>query len=309
MSGESNYLWMNGEIKPYAEGTTHVMSHGLHYGSGFFEGIKCYSTDTLPAVFRLQDHMKRLIMSASIYRMKIPYTADELVQATFDLIKVNKLSDCYIRPIAFYGYETLGVHPKNCPVIVAIAAFNWGTYLGEGVLEKGVRITVSPWRKFHSSSLPTVAKAAGQYLNSILAAQDAHDKGYDEGLLLNQEGNIAEGSGQNIFIVKDGVVYTNGESSSILMGLTRETILTLLKDLDIPFHVGNLSIGKLFSADEAFFTGTATEVTPIREVDERQIGEGKRGPITARVQSLYFDIIHGRKPQYNHWLSFIEPED
>lgn len=308
MSGEAKYIWMNGGLRPYAEGTTHVMSHGLHYGSGFFEGIKCYLTDSGPAIFRLRDHMKRLVTSAAIYRMKVPYSVDELVQATLELVRANGLQECYIRPIAFYGYDTLGVHPRKCPVTVAIATFNWGTYLGEGALERGVRITISPWRKFHSCSLPTVAKAAGQYLNSILAAQDAHDKGYDEGLLLNQEGNIAEGAGQNIFLVKDGMVYTNGEPSSILMGLTRETVLKLIDDQKIPIHVGKLTIGKLFSADEAFFTGTASEVTPVREVDERQIGDGKRGPITAKIQSLYFDVIRGRLPEYRNWLTYLGSE-
>ncbi|MBL7013099.1 MAG: branched-chain amino acid transaminase [Candidatus Marinimicrobia bacterium] len=305
MSGETKYLWMDGELKLWNEGTIHVMSHALHYGSAFFEGIKCYHTDRGPAVFRLKDHMKRLHESTSIYKMPMPFTVDELQQAVISLIKANELQSCYIRPIAFYGYDTLGVHPKKCPTQVAIATFDWGAYLGEGALENGVRITISPWRKFHSSSLPTVAKAAGQYLNSILAAQDAQSKGFDEGLLLNQDGNIAEGAGQNLFIVKNDEIYTNAEDSCILMGITRETIIKLLSDLGFAVHIGKLSIGQLFNADEAFFTGTASEVTPIREVDERKIGNGMRGSVTKSIQKTYFEVIKGENAKYDSWLTYI----
>jgi len=306
MSGESKYLWMDGELKHWNEGSIHVMSHALHYGSSFFEGIKCYETSQGPAVFRLKEHMIRLHESASIYNMSLPFSVDELVKAVEDLIKANHLKSCYIRPVAFYGYDTLGVHPKKCPVQIAIATFDWGAYLGEGAIENGVRVTVSPWRKFHSSSLPTVAKAGGQYLNSILAAQDAQEKGYDEGLLLNGDGNIAEGAGQNIFIVKNNEIYTNAEDSSILMGITRETIIQLLTDLEYKIHIGKLSLGQLFNADEAFFTGTASEVTPIREVDKRLIRHGKPGAITKLIQETYFNVIKGRNNKYDDWLTYIK---
>jgi len=209
----------------------------------------------------------------------------------------------YIRPVAFYGYDTLGVHPRDCPVHVSIGAFDWGAYLGQDALVKGVRVTVSPWRKFHSSSLPTVAKANGQYLNSMLAVQDAKAKGFDEGLLLNQEGTIAEGAGQNIFLVKNGKVYTNEEDSSILMGITRETLIQIARDSGIEVRIGRLSVGQLLSADEAFFTGTASEVTPIRELDHRQVGSGARGPITEKLQALYMDAVHGRTLEYASWLT------
>ncbi len=306
MSGETNYIWMNGEMKPFSEGTTHVMSHGLHYGSGFFEGIKCYSTDDgNPAVFRLADHMARLHMSAAAYRMKIPYSVDELVQASLDLIKANGLTDCYIRPIAYYGYASLGVHPKNCPVDVAIATFNWGAYLGAEALEKGVRVTLSPWRKIPMTALPVTSKACGQYLNSLLAVQDAKERGYDEAILLNGGQYISEGSGQNLFIVKDGAVYTNSDQASILMGITRDTILKFFEDLNITVHITDLSMEMLEGADEAFFTGTASEVTPIREIDGHTIGSGRPGEITKQVQKLYFDVIQGRNKQYNNWLTYV----
>lgn len=305
MSGETKYLWMDGEIKNWDDGSIHVMSHALHYGSSFFEGIKCYETAKGPAVFRLKEHMDRLQQSAAIYNMHLPYNSIELCDAVQDLIKANQLKSCYIRPIAFYGYDTLGVHPKKCPVQMAIATFNWGAYLGDGALENGVKVTISPWRKFHSSSLPTVAKAGGQYLNSILAAQDAQEKGFDEGLLLNGDGNIAEGAGQNIFIVKNNTLYTNTEDSSILMGITRETVIELIKDLGYSLQIGKLSLGQLFNADEAFFTGTATEVTPIREVDRRIIGDGKPGPVTNQIQALYFDVIKGKELKYEAWLTYI----
>ncbi len=298
-------IWLNGGLKPWAEGTTHNMSHTLHYGSGCFEGIKCYETADGPAVFRLEDHMTRLHSSAGAFEMQIPYTVEELVQATVDVIKANKLQSCYIRPIAYYGYDSLGVHPNNCPVRVSIACFDWGAYLGQEGLEKGIRITISPWIKSHWSSYPTTAKANGQYLNSMLAVQDARKRGFDEALLLNMEGNIAEGSGQNLFLVKDGTVHTNDEKSSILLGITRETIIQICGDLDIPVEIGVMTKEMLLEADEAFFTGTATEVTPIRELDGHTFGQGRPGPVTIRLRDLYFDIVQGRRPEYSNWLTYI----
>lgn len=282
------------------------MSHGLHYGSGFFEGIKCYSTASgKPAVFRLVDHMARLHLSASPYGMVIPFSIDELVQASLDLIKANSLSDCYIRPIAFYGYDTLGVHPKKCPVEVAIATFNWGAYLGNGALEKGVRVTLSPWRKIPTAALPVTSKACGQYLNSLLAIKEAKERGYDEAILLNGGQYISEGSGQNLFLVKAGTVYTNADNASILMGITRDTILKFLEDLNVPVKITDMSMEMFAEADEAFFTGTASEVTPIRELDGKTIGAGQPGELTKQVQKLYFDVIQGRNKDYEAWLTYV----
>jgi len=298
-------IWFNGKIVPWDQATTHVMSHGIHYGSGTFEGIKCYQTENGPALFKLQEHIQRMFTSAKIYRMNIPFSPADIEQGCLDIVRENAIENGYIRPVAFYGYDTLGVHPQNCPVVFSIGAFDWGAYLGQEALEKGVRITVSPWRKFHSSSFPTVAKANGQYLNSMLAVQDAHEKGFAEALLLNQEGTIAEGAGQNIFLVKNGTIYTNEEDSSILMGITRDTIINLARDNGIRVKVSRLSLGQLFGADEAFFTGTASEVTPIREVDGRQVGNGGRGPLTQKLQSMYFDLVHGRLPQYKEWLTAV----
>jgi len=303
MHAHCQKIWFNGKIVPWEQATTHVMSHGIHYGSGVFEGIKCYQTDAGPALFKLHEHIERMFTSARIYRINIPFEPAEIVQACVDIVRENKIENGYIRPVAFYGYDTLGVHPKDCPIVVSIGAFDWGAYLGQEALEKGVRITVSPWRKFHSSSLPTVAKANGQYLNSMLAVQDAKEKGFAEALLLNQEGTIAEGAGQNIFLVKNGTIYTNEEDSSILMGITRDTIIGLARDSGLRVKVSRLSLGQLFGADEAFFTGTASEVTPIREVDGRQIGIGSRGEITQKLQTMYFDLVHGRLAQYSDFLT------
>lgn len=301
----ASIIWMNGALLPWSEGTTHVMSHTLHYGSGVFEGIKCYPTADGPAIFRLEDHIRRLACSADLYGMQIPYTVEELVQASVELVKANQLESGYIRPIVFYGYDSLGVHPNNCPVQVAIACFDWGAYLGEEGITKGVRITISPWKKFHWSSFPTTAKGNGQYLNSLLALTEARKRGFDEALLLNMEGNIAEGSGQNLFVVKDGTVYTNDEKSSILMGITRDTIIKVSKDLGIPVEIVDLTQDQLLEADEAFFTGTASEVTPIREVDGHTIGDGKPGKLTTRFRALYLDIVKGKRPEYRHWLAFV----
>mgnify|MGYP006088809359 CR=1 FL=1 len=304
MSNHCNLIWYNGKIVPFQDATTHVMSHVLHYGSGVFEGIKCYKTPNGPGIFKLNEHIARLFESAKIYNMDIPYTPKELSQACLDLVAENNIDSGYIRPIAFYGYDTLGVHPKECPVSVSIGIFDWGSYLGEGALENGVRVTVSPWRKFHSTSFPTVAKSSGQYLNSLLAVQDAKAKGFDEALLLNQEGTIAEGAGQNIFIIKNGELYTNAEDSSILMGITRETLIYLAEEMGITVHIGKLSLGQLFNADEAFFCGTASEVTPICEVDGRTIGSGTSGLLTQKIQDIYIQIVHGKNNAYSQWLTY-----
>lgn len=298
-------LWQDGELRPWEDGITHVMSHGLHYGSGVFEGIKCYATEKGPAIFRLDDHIKRLIKSAGVYSIKVPYTEAALVQACIDLVLANNLESCYIRPIVFYGFDTLGVAPKQCPVHTAIATFNWGAYLGEEGLNNGVRITISPWIKNHYTSLPSTVKGCGHYTNSLLAVQEATSRGFDEALLMNHEGNISEGSGQNLFLVKDGTLITNDESASILMGITRDSIISLAGDMGIPVKITNMSRDMLIEADEAFFTGTASEVTPIRELDGHTIGTGKPGDMTRLFRATYFDIVMGKRPDYYKWLQFV----
>ena len=309
MADKSKYIWFNGEILPWEDAKIHVMSHVLHYGSGVFEGIKCYSTDKGPAIFRLEDHIQRLFESGEKYGMDIPYSLDELTQASMDIVAANQFENCYIRPIAFYGYDTLGVHPKECPVEVAVASFFWGAYLGEKGLVNGVNITVSPWKRLSLDAFPSSAKASGQYLNSMIAVQDARERGYDEALLLNQDGNFAEGSGQNIFLVKNGTVFTNGENASILMGITRESVIQLCKDSNINLTVTDLTQEMLKNADEAFFTGTASEITPIASVDDIPFGDSTPGQITLQLKEKYLNIIHGRDSQYSHWLTLVKHED
>lgn len=305
MADQSKFIWFNGEIIPWEDANIHVMSHVLHYGSAVFEGIKCYNSENGPAIFRLEDHIKRLFISGEKYGLVIPYTVNELTKACVEIVAVNDFENCYIRPIAFYGYDTLGVHPKDCPVEVAIASFFWGAYLGEDGVQNGVNITVSPWKRISLEAFPTSAKASGQYLNSMLAVQDARERGYDEALLLNQNGNIAEGSGQNIFIVKDNKVITNGENASILMGITRETIIQLSKDMGIEVQIIDITQEMLLNADEAFFTGTASEITPIASIDDVPFGDGTPGQITLQLKEKYLNIIHGRDSQYNHWLTLV----
>ena len=305
MADQSKFIWFNGEIVPWEDANIHVMSHVLHYGSAVFEGIKCYNSENGPAIFRLEDHIKRLFISGDKYGLVIPYTVNELTKACVEIVAVNDFENCYIRPIAFYGYDTLGVHPKDCPVEVAIASFFWGAYLGEDGVQNGVNITVSPWKRLSLEAFPTSAKASGQYLNSMLAVQDARERGYDEALLLNQNGNIAEGSGQNIFIVKDNKVITNDENASILMGITRETIIQLSKDMGIEVQIIDITQEMLLNADEAFFTGTASEITPIASIDDVPFGDGTPGQITLQLKEKYLNIIHGRDSQYNHWLTLV----
>ena len=309
MADQSKFIWFNGEIIPWEDANIHVMSHVLHYGSAVFEGIKCYNSENGPAIFRLEDHIKRLFISGEKYGLVIPYTVNELTKACVEIVAVNDFENCYIRPIAFYGYDTLGVHPKDCPVEVAIASFFWGAYLGEDGVQNGVNITISPWKRLSLEAFPTSAKASGQYLNSMLAVQDARERGYDEALLLNQNGNIAEGSGQNIFIVKDNKVITNGENASILMGITRETIIQLSKDMGIEVQIIDITQEMLLNADEAFFTGTASEITPIVSIDDVPFGDGTPGQITLQLKEKYLNIIHGRDSQYKNWLTLIKHEN
>ena len=305
MADQSKFIWFNGKIVPWGNAQIHVMSHVLHYGSGVFEGIKCYATEKGPAIFRLNEHIQRLFESAKKYGIQIPFNEDDIINASTEIVRVNELESCYIRPIAFYGYDTLGVHPKDCPVEVAVASFFWGSYLGDEGLVNGVNIVISPWKRLSLDAFPPSAKASGQYMNSMLAVQDARDRGYDEALLLNQDGYIAEGSGQNIFIVKENKIYTNDENASILVGITRNSIIELCRDLNYSVEIKDLTEDMLFNADEAFFTGSATEVTPIATVNDRPVGNGKPGSITLKLKNLYSRIVHGEEYRYNKWLTLI----
>lgn len=296
------FIWKNGEIIPWAEATVHVSAHGLHYGSGVFEGIRCYETNSGPAVFRLQEHLERFHASAAAYEFAIPYTSDQLAEGICELIVENDLSSCYIRPIAYRGSGSLGVHPGKCPVETAIMVWPWGAYLGSDGVENGIRVTISPWQKFHSSMMPTTAKACGQYLNSILAVQDAFARGFDEALLLDKNGRLAEGSGENLFVIRNNTLYTNNADDSILMGITRDAAITIARDHGFTVETTTLELSDLLDADEAFFTGTAAEITPIRELDGQLIGNGKRGPITASLQEKFFDAVKGRDARYSRWL-------
>lgn len=303
MFPENGKIWSNGRLVPWQDAKVHVMTHGLHYGSGIFEGIRCYASPNGPMVFRLDDHLQRFLDSAKVYRFKMPFTLEELRQGVLDVIRANGYSDCYIRPIAFVGYGRLGVFPDRANIEVHIGTWPWGAYLGAEGLQKGARVTITSWKKFQSQMFPVMAKATGQYLNSMLAVMDARDRGFDEALLLNEYGDVAEGSGENIFLVKRGRLYTNPINASILAGITRDTILQIAADLGYEIEIMDLTVGQVFVADEAFFTGTAVEVTPIREVDLREIGSGGHWPVTRHLQETYFKIVKGEEPKYKHWLT------
>jgi branched-chain amino acid aminotransferase len=301
----AEWVWKNGEIIPWASASIHVSSHALHYGSGVFEGIRCYGTQAGPAVFRLDAHLARLYNSAAVYGIRIPHTEQELASAACEVIRQNRFRSCYVRPICFYGSDSLAVDPLRCPVEVAILAWPWEPLLGAANIEKGVRVTVSPWTKFHSRMLPTTAKACGQYLNSMLALRDAVERGFDEAILLDSGGKLAEGSGENIFLVRGGKLLTNDEEDSILLGVTRDSVICIARDLGLEVEVRSLYPDDLLGAEEAFFTGTASEVTPIREVDGIPVGKGVRGPVTQEIQRVFYEATAGRNPKYESWLRLV----
>ena len=296
-------IWLNGELVDWDDATVHVGAHGLHYGSGVFEGIRCYETPRGPAVFRLTDHIKRLEMSARLIYMTLPYSADELIAATHELLSVNGLPACYIRPIAFYGYGTLGVPPRENPVYVAIMSWPWGTYLGAEALEKGIRAKISTWRRVGPNTIPHAAKATGVYLNSMLAVMEANRAGYEEALLLTEDGYVGDGSGENIFVVKDGVIATPDLSASILQGVTRLAVIQIARDLGYELREKPLIRTDLYMADELFMTGTAAEVTPIRAVDDVEIGDP--GPVTKAIQETYLKTVTGQVERYSEWLEHV----
>lgn len=303
---ESKWVWMNGRAIPWQNATTHVSAHGLHYGSGVFEGMRCYETDDGPAVFRLDAHLDRLYASAEIHGITIPYTREELASGVDEIVRLNNFDSCYVRPICYLGSGSLGVHPGDNPVEVVILAWPWAPYLGAEGLKQGVRVTVSPWCKFQSRMMPTTAKACGQYLNSMLAVRDAVSRGFAEALLLDADGHLAEGSGENLFIVRDGHLLTNDERHSILLGITREAVLRIASDLGYPVETRALDLEDLLEADEAFFTGTAAEVTPIREVDGTVIGKSTPGLVTEEIQRVFFAATSGRDQRYKAWLHPID---
>ena len=306
---EVKKIWMNGRLVDFADAKIHVLTHAVHYGSGLFEGIRCYDTKNQgPAIFRLDTHTRHLYDSAKIYRMEIPFSADEFKQACIDTVSANDFDDCYLRPVIYRGFHSLGVFPASCPVDVVIAAWKWGKYLGPEALEQGVDVRVSSWNRMAPNTFPALAKATGNYMNSILIRQEAAIDGYAEGIALDIHGYVSEGSGENVFVVRDGKVMTPPLGASILAGITRSSIIRIARDLK--FEVMEMPIPRemLYIADEVFFTGTAAEVTPIRSVDRIPVGNGKRGPITERLQKEFFDIIEGNIPDRFGWFTPVYAE-
>ncbi|HEX4918525.1 MAG TPA: branched-chain amino acid transaminase [Limnobacter sp.] len=304
MADRDGFIWFNGKLVPWREAQIHVLTHSLHYGLSVFEGERAYKTDKGPAIFRLKEHTDRLFNSAHIYRMAMPFTREQVMEACCEVVRANKLDSCYIRPIAFYGSEKMGVSPKGAATHVAIAAWPWGAYLGEEGLQKGIRVKTSSYARHHVNVTMARAKFAATYANSILANMEATQDGYDEALLLDVDGFVAEGAGENLFIVKDGCIY-EPEIASALVGITRSTIITLARDMGLEVKSKRLTRDDVYIADEAFFTGTAAEVTPVRELDNRTIGVGTRGPITEELQRRYFDVVYGRNDKYEHWLTRV----
>lgn len=308
MFEQTEWVWMDGALVRWNDATVHVSAHGLHYGTGVFEGIRCYEIAEGPAIFRLDAHLDRLYASARTHGIEIPFSREDLAAGAFEVIQRNNFRSCYLRPICYYGSNSLGLLPKRCPVHVSIVAFPWDPMHGSRSLTEGVTVEVSRWVKFHGRMMPTTAKACGQYLNSILALRAATDNGFDEALLLNVDGTIAEASGENLFIVKGGRLVTNGADDSILMGVTRESVLTIAENLGVLVEIRSLRVKELLESDEAFLTGTAAEVTPVRQVAEVTLNGGAPGPITRKLQAAYFDVVKGCDSTYKHWLNLVPQE-
>jgi branched-chain amino acid aminotransferase len=297
-------IWLDGEMVPWREAKVHVLTHTLHYGMGVFEGVRAYETPKGTAIFRLQDHTNRLFESAHILGMPMPFDQQTINQAHADVVRENGLKSAYLRPMCFYGSEGMGLRADNLKTHVMVAAWEWGAYLGAENLEKGIRVRVSSFTRHHVNITMCKAKANGNYMNSMLALQEALSCGYDEALLLDNEGYVTEGSGENVFVIKNGVIYTP-DLTSALNGITRNTVFRFAQELGIPIHEKRITRDEVYIADEVFFSGTAAEITPIREVDNRSIGNGKRGPITEKIQTMYFDQIQGRRKQYPEWLTLV----
>ena len=302
MADRDGHIWFDGKMVDWRDARIHVLTHSLHYGMGVFEGVRAYKTKSGTAIFRLAEHTRRLFNSAKIFQMQLPYTFETIVQAQKDVVRANALESCYLRPIAWIGSEKLGVSPRGNTIHVAIAAWAWGAYLGEEGLSKGIRVKTSSYSRHHVNVSLVRAKASGYYVNSILANQEVTTHGYDEALLLDTDGYVSEGAGENVFIVRDGILYTP-DLASCLAGITRDSVITIARDLGIEVREKRITRDEMYCADEAFFSGTAAEITPIRELDDRQIGEGRRGPITEKLQSIFFDAVAGRNERYAKWLS------
>jgi branched-chain amino acid aminotransferase len=302
---KADKIWANGKYINWDDAKIHVLSHVVHYGTCIFEGERCYKTKDGPAIFRLQDHTKRFFNSSKIYRMEIPFSQEEISQAIIETIRINRLQEAYIRPIVFRGYDSLGVNPFNCPVEVYIAVWEWGAYLGEEALSQGVDVKVSSWNRIAPNTLPALSKAGANYMNSQLIKIEAMLDGYAEGIALDTSGFVSEGSGENIFLIRNQKIYTPPLSSSVLEGITRDTIMTLAKDMGYSLIEDNIPRELLYLADELFFSGSAAEITPIRSVDKIKIGAGKRGPITEELQKEFFGIVSGKKKDKYEWLTYI----
>ena len=304
MADRDGLIWYDGKLVDWRSATTHVLTHTLHYGMGVFEGVRAYKTDKGAAIFRLQDHTDRLFNSAHILQMKMPFSKQEIMEAQKAAVRENKLESAYIRPMAFYGAEAMGIAAKTLSTHVICAAWSWGAYMGDEALTKGIRVKTSSFSRHHVNITMCKAKANGNYMNSILAHQEAAQDGYDEALLLDVDGFVAEGSGENVFIIRKGKLYTP-DLTSALEGITRDTIVQLAKEIGLEVIEKRITRDEVYTADEAFFTGTAAEVTPIRELDNRNIGTGTRGPITEQLQALYFDVVKGKSAKHAHWLTLV----
>jgi branched-chain amino acid aminotransferase len=304
MADRDGVIWYDGKLVPWRDANTHVLTHSLHYGLAVFEGLRAYKTSSGTAIFRLKEHTERMFNSAHIYMMKIPYDRETLMEAQKEVVRANKLDSCYVRPIAFYGSEKMGVSPKGARVHVAIAAWPWGAYLGADGIEKGIRVKTSSYARHHVNVSMCRAKYSGTYANSILANMEATEHGYDEGLLLDVDGFVAEGAGENLFMVKNGRI-SEPELNSALIGITRDSVIVLAGELGYTVDAKRITRDDLYIADEVFFTGTAAEVTPVREVDGRTVGAGKRGPLTEKLQGMFFDVVNGRTEKYRHWLHYV----
>jgi branched-chain amino acid aminotransferase len=303
---QAELIWHNGELVAWEDAKVHVLTHGLHYGTGVFEGIRCYATERGPGIFRHQDHLDRLFKSAELYYMPVPYTREEMRAATHELIAANELRECYIRPIVFRGYGQMGLYPLDCPVEVSIAVWAWGAYLGEEGKRNGVRAKVASWRRIPHDALIPHAKACGQYLNSVLAKIEASKAGYEEAILLDSHGFVCEGSGENIYAVRDGGIITPPQTAGILDGISRKSIVRIADDLGYEVIERDLARAELYLADEVFLSGTAAELVPVREIDDHAIGTGKPGPVTQALQRVFDDALHGRDPRYLEWLDLVK---
>jgi branched-chain amino acid aminotransferase len=310
LSDRDGKIWMDGQMVEWRDAKIHVLTHTLHYGCGVFEGVRAYNTAKGAAIFRLEEHTQRLLNSAKILRMVVPFTKEQIMQAQVDVVRANNLESCYLRPLSWIGSRKLGVSPKGNTIHLMVAAWAWGAYLGDEGMKRGIRVKISSYTRHHVNITMTQAKAVSNYTNSILANMEALDDGYDEAMLLDANGFVSEGSGENLFVVKDGVVYTPDLSAGALNGITRNTVMHICKDLGIEVVQKRITRDEVYISDEAFFSGTAAEITPIRELDRIELGKagyvGSRGPITEKIQSAFFDIVNGRNPKYSHWLTLVD---